>query len=86
MTPKNDTFHALMMTASACLKNTVLLKILDHCNWHPETMMVSALKCMALQVVLWKQYRLNRNIYQIHCIYATYGSKCSSKKYRIHIH
>ena len=32
-----------MMTAGACLKNTVFLKILDHCNWHPETMMVSAL-------------------------------------------
>ena len=43
ITPKNDTFHTVMMTAVACLKNTVFLKILDHCNWHPETMMVSAL-------------------------------------------
>ena len=51
MTPKNDTFHALMMTASACLKNTVLLKILDHCNWHPEIMMAS-LKCMAASAPL----------------------------------
>ena len=33
------------MTASACLKETVPLKVLDHCKWSPEKMMVQ-LKCI----------------------------------------
>ena len=39
------------MTASACLKETVPSKILDHCKWPPEIMMVS-LKCMAASATL----------------------------------
>ena len=40
------------MTASACLKkNTVPLKILDHCKWPPKIMMVP-LKCMPASVPL----------------------------------
>ena len=39
-----------MMTAGTCLK-TVPLKILDHCSWPPEIMMVS-LKCMAESATL----------------------------------
>ena len=39
------------MTASAFLKETVPLKILDHCKWPPEKMMVQ-LKCMAASAPL----------------------------------
>ena len=39
------------MTASACLKDTVPLKILDHGRWPPEKMMVQ-LKCMAASAPL----------------------------------
>ena len=41
----------VMMTPGACLKKTVPLKILDHCSWLPEIMMVS-LKCMAASAPL----------------------------------
>ena len=34
------------MNARACLKETVPLKILDHCKWPPKIMVVP-LKCMA---------------------------------------
>ena len=39
------------MTASAFLKETVPLKILDHCKWPPEKMMVQ-LKFMAASAPL----------------------------------
>ena len=65
-------------------KYTAPLEILDHCNWPPEIMMVS-LKCMAASAPL-ETDAFNRNIYQIHCIYAIYGCKCSCKRYSIHIH
>ena len=39
------------MTASACLKEAVPLKILDHCKWPPEIMVVP-LKCMAANASL----------------------------------
>ena len=42
-----------MMTAGACLKKTLPLKILDHCSWLPEIMMV-LLKCMAASAPLEK--------------------------------
>ena len=67
------------MTASACLKETVPLKILDHCKWPPEIMMVP-LKCMTASATLKKKSSLNKNICQIHHIYAIYSCKCSSKK------
>ena len=37
------------MNARACLKETVPLKILDHCKWPPKIMVVP-LKCMAASV------------------------------------
>ena len=52
----------VMMTAGTCLK-TVPLKILDHCSWPPEIMMVSP-KCMAASACL-ETIALNGNIYQI---------------------
>ena len=73
-----------IMTADVCFKKcTVPLKILDHCNWPREIMMVP-LKYMVASAPL-ETMRLNRNIYQIYCICAIYGYKCSSKKYSIHI-
>ena len=39
------------MTTSACFKETVLLKILDHCKRPPEIMTVP-LKCMAASAPL----------------------------------
>ena len=45
----------------------------------PEIMMVP-LKWMALSAPLKYKFALNRNICQIHLIYASYGCKCSSKK------
>ena len=39
------------VTASACLKETVPLKTLDHCKWPPEKMMVQ-LKYMAASAPL----------------------------------
>ena len=39
------------MTASACLKETISLKMLDHCKWPPEKMMVQ-LKFMAASTPL----------------------------------
>ena len=59
-------------------RNTVLLKILDHCRRPPEIMTVP-LKCMAASAPLKEQYALNKNICQIHCIYEIYGCK-----YHIH--
>ena len=54
ITPNTDTSLAVMMSVGACLKkNTVPLKILDHCKWPPEIMMVS-LKCMAASASLEK--------------------------------
>ena len=41
------------MTASACLKETVPLKILDYCKWPPEIMTVP-LKCMAAASVTFR--------------------------------
>ena len=60
-------------------RNTVPLKILDHCKSPPEIMMVP-LKCMAASTPLKWKSALNRNICQIHLIYAIYGALCSSKK------
>ena len=39
------------MTPSACLKNTVPSKILEHCKWPPEIMMVT-LKSMTASATL----------------------------------
>ena len=55
---------------------------LDHCKWRPETMTVP-LKCMAASASLKQQRTLNRNICQMHCIFAIYGWKCSTKKYPV---
>ena len=49
------------MTASACLKETVPLKILDHCKWPPEKVMVQ-LKCMAASAPLKQKSALHRSV------------------------
>ena len=54
-------------------RNTVPLKILDHCKLPPEIMTV-LLKCFAVNAPLNLQYALNRNICQIHCIYTIAAS------------
>ena len=46
--------------------------------------MMVPIKCTAASPPLKEQYALNKNTCQIHCIYAIYGCKCSSKKYYIH--
>ena len=61
------------MTASACLKETVPLEILNHCKFLPEIMM-APLKSMAASAFLKYKSALNRNIYQIRFIYATAAS------------
>ena len=62
------------MTASALLKrNTVPLKILDHCKSPPDIMM-APLKCMAVSAFLKHESALNRNICQVRLIYATAAS------------
>ena len=60
-------------------RNTVPLKIQDHCKWPPKIMVVP-LKCMAISVSLKQKYASNGNIFHIHFIYTIYGCKCSSKK------
>ena len=49
-------------------RNTVPLKILDHCKLPPETMTV-LLKCFAANAPLSLQYALNKNACQLHCMY-----------------
>ena len=61
------------MTASACLKETIPLEILNHCKFLPEIMM-APLKSMAASAFLKYKSALNRNIYQIRFIYATAAS------------
>ena len=68
-----------MMTAGACLKNGPLentrsLKVASRND--DGTTQMHGCKCS-----FEKQYALNRNIYQIHRIYAVYGCNGSSKKY-----
>ena len=48
-------------------KNKVPLKIIHHCKWPPEIMMVP-FKYMAASAFLKLQYALNKNICQIHCM------------------
>ena len=49
-------------------RNTVPLKILDHCKLPPEIMTV-LLKCFAANAPLSLQYALNKNACQWHCMY-----------------
>ena len=49
-------------------RNTVPLKILDHCKLPPEIMTV-LLKCFAANAPLSLQYALNKNACQLHCMY-----------------
>ena len=60
------------------LRKTVPLKILIPCKWLPEIMAVP-LKCMTAYVSLKLEYALNRNIFQIHCLYTVPGRKCCSE-------
>ena len=64
-------------------RNTVPLKILNHCKWFSDIMTLT-LKCMFASALLKWQYALNWNICQIHGIYSIHGCKCSFKKYRVH--
>ena len=54
---------------------------LNHCKLRPETMTV-LFKCMTASAPLKYQRTLNRNICQIHCLFAIYGCKCSSKRHQ----
>ena len=54
-------------------RNTVPLKILDHCKLPPEIMTV-LLKCFAANAPLNLQYALNKNACQLHCIYTIAAS------------
>ena len=49
-------------------RNTVPLKILDHCKLPPEIMTV-LLKRFAANAPLSLQYALNKNACQLHCMY-----------------
>ena len=67
------------MIASAYLKkNTLPLKIQDHCIWPPEIMTVP-LKYMIASAPLKLQNALNRNIFQIHCIYTIHAANALLK-------
>ena len=59
-------------------RNTVPLKMQDHCKRSPEIMIVP-LKYMASRALLKLQYTLKGNICQIHCIHVIHVCKCSSK-------
>ena len=54
-------------------RNTVPLKILDHCKLPPEIMTV-LLKCFAANAPLNLQYALNENACQLHCMYTIAAS------------
>ena len=59
-------------------RKIVPLEILGPWKCLPKIMVVP-LKCMAACAPLKLQYALNRNICQIHCIYAIHGCKCCSE-------
>ena len=65
-------------------RNTVPLKILDHCKWPPKIMVVP-LKCMAASVPLKQKYALNRNICQINFIYSSVDTRRRSNVYKTSI-
>ena len=50
---------------------------LDHSEWHPETM-TELPKCMAESASLKWQRTLNRDIFQIHDVFAIFGCKYTS--------
>ena len=49
------------MSASLFKRNTVPLKILDHCKWPPEKMIVQ-IKCMAASAPLKQKSASNRSV------------------------
>ena len=73
-----------IMTAGAwlnkrsTLENTGSLQVV---SWHDDgTTQMYGCKCS-----FEKQWALNKNIYQIYCMYAIYDCNCSSKSYPVYI-